>query len=71
MDFMGSRTPQKMDFVGSRTPQKTDFMGFRTPQKIGPFYVSDRNLFCGVLFENTNFQDNSIRMDTTWFNVSR
>ncbi len=70
MDFVGYRTPQKMDFVGYRTPQKMDFVGYRTPQKIGTSTHRTGISFCGVLSENTNFQDNSVKMDTTWFKVS-
>ncbi len=69
MDFVGSRTPQKTDFVGSRTPQKMDFVGSRTPQENGTSTHRIGILFCGVLSENTNFQDNSIKMDTTWVKV--
>ncbi len=59
-----------MDFVRHRTPQKINFARFRTPQKIGTSPHWTEILFCGVLSENTTFQDNSIKMDTTWFKVS-
>ena len=58
-----------MDFVGYRTPQKINFARFRT-QKFGTFTHWIGILFCGVLSENTNYQDTYNKMDTTCFKVS-
>ncbi len=69
--------PPDEDFVGSRTLWDRglcgiqDFVGFRTSWDLGlnrkkdPLTHRIGILFCGVLLENTNFQDKFYNMDTT------
>ncbi len=59
-DFVEDKLCKTQDFLEDNTLQDTGL-----PQKIGTFTPRTGILLCAVLFENTDYQDNYLKMDTT------
>ena len=70
-DFMGFKTSRDLGLRGIQ-----DVTGLGTSwdlglyRRQGLYTPRTRILFCGVLYENTNFLDRFKNMDTTWYKVS-